>query len=591
MATELLSLYAKIGIDDSEYNKGIKGAESKAKKLGGGLKTAFAVGAAAVGVTAGAIAGMSKKLTDGVKATAEYGDNVDKMSQKMGISSKAYQEWDAVMKHSGTTIDALKPSMKTLATQAEKGSDAFQKLGISQEEVASLSQEDLFARTIEGLQNMEEGTERTALTSQLLGRGATELGALLNTSAEETQKMKDRVNELGGVMGDDAVKNAAAFEDQLQDMQTSFEGLKRNLLSDFMPAFTEAMGGLTEIFAGNTDEGVEQLSKGIEDIVSQVTEKLPTLLDVGSNIILAISESIITNLPSIIDAGISTIMTLANGLLEQLPLLLSAGIEILMALMKGITDNLPMLITTVVSIITELVTMLTNPDTLTQLIMAAVELILALANGLVEALPQLIGVLPVIITNVVTTLIKLAPRLLKSAKALISTLARGIVNGKSAAGEAIGKIFTYIGNKIKEFKMRMKEWAKDMMSNFVKGIGEKVQAVKDKFSEILNWIKDHFHFSVPDEGPLADADKWMPDFMDLLASGIDTNKFKVTNAIDDLAGDMVLDGGYDYGYEGGTEVQQFEFTFAEGNAPLLQIARMLFPYMKVVSKEKGVATW
>jgi hypothetical protein len=128
-----------------------------------------------------------------------------------------------------------------------------------------------------------------------------------------------------------------------------------------------------------------------------------------------------------------------------------------------------------------------------------------------------------------------------------------------------------------------------MMTNFIKGIGEKIRELKDKITNVATTISDKLHFSVPEDGPLADADKWMPDFMDLLASGIDTNKFKVTNAIDGLAGDMTLDGGYDYGYETTNDVQQFEFTFADGNAPLLQIARLLFPYMQVVSKEKGVA--
>ena len=115
------------------------------------MKTAAKVGAGAVTAVAGATAAMTGAVVGGTKKVAEYGDNIDKMSQKMGISAEAYQEWDAIMQHSGTSIDALKPSMKTLAQQAEKESDAFQKLGISQEEVANLSQEDLFSRVISGL--------------------------------------------------------------------------------------------------------------------------------------------------------------------------------------------------------------------------------------------------------------------------------------------------------------------------------------------------------------------------------------------------------------------------------------------------------
>ena len=250
MASELAKAYVQI-IPSSQGLSGelekIIGNEAESAGKSGGIKLGNALGTgmkaagATIAAAGAAVAGITSSFISASGAAAEYGDNIDKMSQKMGISAEAYQEWDAIMQHSGTSIEALKPSMKTLAQQAEKGSDAFQKLGISEEEVATLSQEDLFARVISGLQGMEEGTERTAITAQLLGKGATELGALLNTSAEETQAMRDRVHELGGVMSDEAVKAAAAYQDQLQDMQTAFSGLSRNLMSEFLPDMTNVM--------------------------------------------------------------------------------------------------------------------------------------------------------------------------------------------------------------------------------------------------------------------------------------------------------------------------------------------------------------
>lgn len=70
-----------------------------------------------------------------------------------------------------------------------------------------------------------------------MGRGATELGALLNTSAEDTQKMIDDVHNLGGVMSDEAVKASAQFQDSLQNLQTAFAGVKNKAMSDLLPAF------------------------------------------------------------------------------------------------------------------------------------------------------------------------------------------------------------------------------------------------------------------------------------------------------------------------------------------------------------------
>lgn len=48
-------------------------------------------------------------------------------------------------------------------------------------------------------------------------------------------------------------------------------------------------------------------------------------------------------------------------------------------------------------------------------------------------------------------------------------------------------------------------------------------------------VSSLLHFSVPDEGPLADADTYMPDFMELLAGGIRSNAGSVLDRVRSLA--------------------------------------------------------
>ena len=54
-------------------------------------------------------------LAGAANGVADYGDHIDKMSQKMGLTAEAYQEWEAVMQHSGTSMDTMKASMKSPA--------------------------------------------------------------------------------------------------------------------------------------------------------------------------------------------------------------------------------------------------------------------------------------------------------------------------------------------------------------------------------------------------------------------------------------------------------------------------------------------
>lgn len=403
---------------------------------------AMAAVTAAAGIMVGAIVEAGDAFLDAATSAAEYGDNVDKMSQKAGFSAESWQEWDAVLQHSGSSASSLIPIMKTLSVQAEKNNDAFQALGISEEEVATLSQEDLFGRVIEGLQGMEEGTERTYIANQLLGRGATELGALLNTSAEDTQAMKDRLHELGGVMSDEDVKAAAAFQDSLQDMTTGFEALQRNLVSDFLPSMSQVMDGVSDIFAGDTDKGLENISAGVEDFVGNLGDLAPKLLSVGGNIIGTLAQSILTNLPTLITVGGEQIVALMEGLTSDpssimsavqniietlistatlvLPQLLVLGNDLLRSIVEGVTEALPTLVPMAAELISTVVT--TIAGFLPENQQVGMDLLLALGDGLMAALPAIISMIPPIIDAVVAMVVNQLPMFMNAGTTILTAL-------------------------------------------------------------------------------------------------------------------------------------------------------------------------
>lgn len=429
---DVFDLAAKLTLDSSEYDKGLTGAEEKAGGFGSKVKKGLAVGGAAMAAVGTAAVAAGTAVVKATGDVAEYGDNIDKMSQKMGISIEKYQEWDAVLKHSGSSMETMKASMKTLATAVEKGNDAFEKIGLTQEDLAKMSQEEIFEATIAGLQNVENETERTYLAGQLLGRGATELGALLNTSAEDTQAMRDRVRELGGVMSEDAVKAAAKYQDTLQDLQTGFEGLKRNLISNFLPGITTVMEGLTALSTGDYDLGVEKIGEGIDNFIDETTEKLPAFIDVGFRIIEKISESVTTNLPKLVEMGAKVIVMLINGISKSLPSLVPVVVTALGNVAMAIIDNLPTILTAALSLITTLANAILTeglpmliqmlPDFIvgivdfilsasTQITEAVLDIIIAIAELAPDIIATLVSKLPDIISGVITALLKNGPAL------------------------------------------------------------------------------------------------------------------------------------------------------------------------------------
>lgn len=305
------------------------GAGDKAgKEAGSKMGTSLAKGlAAGTAVVTGAVAGASAAMIGAAGKTAEYGDQIDKASQKLGVSSTFYQEWQAVLQHSGTDMDKMSATFKKLATASQDASAdqqaAFEKLGLSMDDVSKMSPEELFTHVISGLQGMEEGTERTSLATTLLGKGAMEMGALLNTSSEETQAMIDKVHDLGGVMGEDAVKASARYQDSLQDMQTAFDGIKNGIGADLLPVLAdlfdsvgewlsntdltpltdmigEAVGALGD-FISNLD--IQAIGETFQNVITAIGEVLGTFWEAGKIIFDAVKEALDTVSSSAEDTG------------------------------------------------------------------------------------------------------------------------------------------------------------------------------------------------------------------------------------------------------------------------------------------------
>ena len=381
--TNVMSLMATLGLDSSEYEKGLdessRSAESFGGKLKNGLGNAARVGAQALKTLSKAAVDISKRFVRAVSNVAKFGDNIDKSSQKMGISAKAYQEWDFVLQHAGSSIDAMKAGMKSLTTATASGSEAFQKLGISQEQVASMNKEDLFAATIKGLQGVGDETERASLANELFGRSAMEMGALLNMSADETEAMLKQVHALGGVMSDEAVSASAKYQDSLQNLKTVFSGLKNNLLSDFLPGFTSVMDGITGLFIGDSGAAASIVT-GIYSIIDNMNAMAPAIIEK--------IKTIATMLIPVIKAVIVSLGELLNDILPVISELIGEIAPVIAEALPGlIVSLLPPLITALGELVAAVITNL--PAILSALADGVVSALQVVWNALVAQYPIL----------------------------------------------------------------------------------------------------------------------------------------------------------------------------------------------------------
>ena len=535
---EIFKLFGSIFVDNEEANKSIAKTEEKAEglgtKLGNGIKTAAKWGTAIVGGATAAVGGLIAVTNQ----TAEYADEIDKLSERTGINREELQRWKYAASQSGADIGKLETGVKKLSDVMddaingnEKTQEAFTKLGISLDDLKNKSQEDIFSAVMNGLADMEQGAQRNALGNDLLGKSYTEMLPLLNAGSGGMQELKDRADELGIVMSEDMVKANVKFGDTMADVKDAFGGIVRELtnaalpmLQSFLDFILEHMPQIQSVLSSvfDTLSGVVaavlpllmQLVEGalppIIDLLMQVAnEVLPPVISLITDIIQAVLPPLIdlfstviqTILPPVIDLLKFIINTILPPFIELFTKIINTVLPPLMELFKTIIDTLlPPLIDLFKQIIDAIMPPIIELfnvfiDTVLPPLMELItEIVNVILPPLLAIFNELAGiVLPLVIT-VFESLVPIIEPIMNAISAVIKTVLalikgdwEGVWNGIKEffgaiwdvivkAAEGFGKIFGEIFEGIKKVVLGIWDGIVNNIKNNINNIIKLVNA-------------------------------------------------------------------------------------------------------------------
>ena len=102
----------ELGVATSEAAKsaGEQSGADFSNALATGIKASAAVVAAAVAAVTAAAVATGKAFIEAANDVSEWGNTVDKESQKMNMSAQGYQEWAFILEHAGASIEGMKTS-------------------------------------------------------------------------------------------------------------------------------------------------------------------------------------------------------------------------------------------------------------------------------------------------------------------------------------------------------------------------------------------------------------------------------------------------------------------------------------------------
>ena len=396
---EIFKLFGSIFVDSSEAEKSISKTEEKAEglgtKLGNGIKTAAKWGTAIVGGASAAVGGMLAITNQ----TAEYADEIDKLSERTNIGRERLQELRYAAAQSDVEFSVLEKAVKKMsetsvlaAGGSKKAAEAFEMLGISLHNTdgSMKSVDQLFEESMNALADMEESVERNYIGNQIFGRGFTEMLPLLNAGSDGIQEYSDRARELGLVMSEDAVIANVTFGNTLLDIKQSFSGIVRGLTNSFLPLMQQ----FADFILANMPMIQEMLGNVFSAIGEAVTAVLPILMDMIQNALppmIDLFSEIATNILPILIELFGSIIA------DVLPVFISLFTDIIKEIAPVFIQLLEVIVKDVLPPLLDLFSILIG-DILPPLIEFFGEIISTLLPPLIELFSQIIdAIMPVLI--------------------------------------------------------------------------------------------------------------------------------------------------------------------------------------------------
>lgn len=241
------------------------------KKVGA---TVVTVGASVVTAAVGA----AKAVFDMTKKSAEYADEVDKASIRMGISAERFQELRYAAEQSGVELSTLESAAKKLEGTGVTLDQAFDQI--------------MSIETAEG---------RAAKASELFGsKIAYTLSPLIEQSGDDFKALTKRANELGLVMSTKDVKAGVKLGDTLDDVKQSVSALGNQLGAKLMPLVQKVL-----------DRLLQHLPK-LFDFIDRIAPLLGDLFDTVVPPLMEIAEQLMPPIMQLIEALLPIITSIAG---------------------------------------------------------------------------------------------------------------------------------------------------------------------------------------------------------------------------------------------------------------------------------------
>lgn len=224
--------------------KGLTGVEKTANRAGEALKRMFAP------LAAGAIL---YKLQQFAGSALEAGDQIAKMSTRLGASTEALSEYRLVASKASIDFSTLTMGWQRMTrriSEAAQGTgeakDALRELGLDAQKLNAVAPDQQFEALADALMRVEGPADRVRLAMKLFDSEGVALIQTMGGGAAGIREVREEAVKAGMSMSGEAAKGAEEYANAVAELRGGFSGLAETIVLDAAPALTQIVDAMSE---------------------------------------------------------------------------------------------------------------------------------------------------------------------------------------------------------------------------------------------------------------------------------------------------------------------------------------------------------
>lgn len=465
---DVFDLFAKISLDSSEYEKGLKDAKSSAGGLSGLFskvgsvtstvgKGIFTVAENVVKVSAAATAAGAAAVSSltglAISSYADYEQLVGGVETLYKTSADKVQQYAAdAYKTAGLSANEYMNTATTFAASlvSSLGGDTEQAAELANTAISDMSDNsNKMGTAMSSIQDAYNGFAKqnyTMLDNLKLGYGGTKT---------EMQRLLDDANKLNAAQGNYTKYSIDSYADvvsAIHDVQNAM-GItgttSKEASTTIQGSVNATKSAWSNLVTGIADDNAnfEQLISNFVDSATTAASNIIPRIEVALNGAAKLIESLVppimaelpglieTVLPQLAQSAVNIVQTLVTGISANAAQLIDSAIQIITVLGNGIYQMLPTVAQSALQIVLTLVSKLN--ENLPQMLDTAGQMLIAFVEGVSEHLPDIMLAAASIVETLLTYFIEHLPDIIEGAMQMGDAVIDGIIDGISAAWDGL----------------------------------------------------------------------------------------------------------------------------------------------------------